>query len=272
MRKPTFIQNSAAVEIIQIDMKASVTVLLFLSLFELNVSVYRYHFYVNETLSWQDAQQHCREHYDDLSTVRSKDLQDLTTNSLIKGNYFWIGVQRDSADNNKWTWSEGGEATITFWEDGQPNHNHEKCGAVSKNTFQLNDKSCSDRLRFYCMKVYELIVVHQKSTWEEALEYCRQNYIDLAIITSEDIMEEARINSTAADTDEVWTGLRFLAGHWFWVNGAGLGYNVWSSDGELQCPAMDQRCGVYNRTQGACKPTDCDRRLNFLCVKKKYED
>ncbi|XP_016335127.1 secretory phospholipase A2 receptor-like [Sinocyclocheilus anshuiensis] len=251
-------------------MKASVIVLLFLSLFGLNVSVYRYHFLVNETLSFQEAQKHCTQHSDYLSTVRSKDLQDLSSNSLIKEDYFWIGVQRDSADYYKWIWSEGGEATITFWAYGQPYYYY--CGAVHKNTLTLFALPCKTHLRFYCMKVYELIVVHQKSTWEEALEYCRQNYIDLAIINSEDIMEEAKINSTVADTDEMWTGLRFLAGHWFWVNGAGFDYNVWSSGGEIQCPAMNQRCGVFDRTQGVCKPTDCERRLNFLCIKEKYAD
>ncbi len=60
---------------------------------------------------FQEAQQHCREHYDDLSTVRSKDLKDLSYNSLIKEYFFWIGVQKEY---NKWIWSEGGEATITF--------------------------------------------------------------------------------------------------------------------------------------------------------------
>lgn len=248
-------------------MKASITVLLFSSLFGLNVSVYRYHFLVNETLPFQEAQQRCTQHYDYLSTVRSKDLEDLSYNSLIKEDFFWIGVQKEY---NKWIWSEGGEATITFWANGQPDD--DQCGAVHKYTFTLSARPCHIHLRFYCMKVYELIVVHLKSTWEEALEYCRQNYIDLAIINSEDIMEEAKINSTVADTDEVWTGLRFLAGHWFWVNGAGFGYNVWSSDGEIQCPAMNQHCGVFDRTQGVCKPTDCERRLNFLCVKEKYKD
>ncbi len=269
MNDTTFIPNSAAaLEVIKINMKASITVLLFSSLFGLNVSVYRYHYLVNETLTFQEAQQRCTQHFDYLSTVRSKDL---SYNSLIK-DFFWIWVQRDSADNNKWIWSEGGEATITFWDENEPNDDRQKCGAVKKDTFKLHDYHCFSRLRFYCMKVYELIVVHQKSTWEEALDYCRQNYIDLAIINSEDIMDEAKINSTVAETDEVWTGLRFLAGRWFWVNGAGIGYNVWSLNGEIQCPAINQRCGVFDRTQEVCKPTDCERRLNFLCVKKKYED
>ncbi|XP_073692897.1 putative C-type lectin domain family 20 member A [Garra rufa] len=253
-------------------MKASVTLLLFLSLFGQNVSVYRYHYFVNKTLSWDDAQQYCRQYYDDLSTVRKKDLQALSYNSLITGQMFWIGVQRDSADLTKWIWSEGGKASITFWEPGEPDNYIQQCAALNKNKLTLYDKFCSENLQFYCMKVYELIVVHQRSTWEEALEYCRKNYIDLAIINSEDIMEEVMINSTAADTDEVWTGLRFLAGGWFWVNGASFDYNVWSSDGEPQCPDLNQRCGAYDRTQKVCKPTDCEQRLNFLCVKKKWED
>ncbi|XP_051757350.1 CLECT domain-containing protein [Ctenopharyngodon idella] len=252
-------------------MKASVTVLLFLSLFRLKLSVYRFHFYVNEIMSWQDAQTHCRLHYYDLSTVKSKDLQKLSNNPLIKEDYFWIGLERDSQDVNKWRWSEGGEATITFWDDKEPNNDHEKCGAVNKNTYKLCDGDCSEHLGFYCMTVFELILVQQESTWEEALEYCRQNHINLAIINSDDIMEEAQINSTAANTDDVWTGLRFLAGHWFWVNGEDLDYKVWSADGELQCPAMNQRCGVYDRTQNVWKPTDCERRLNFLCVDKGYD-
>ncbi|XP_067293512.1 putative C-type lectin domain family 20 member A [Pseudorasbora parva] len=252
-------------------MKASVTVLLFSSLFGLNLAVYRFHFLVNETMSWKEAQNHCRLHSDDLSTIRSKDLQKLSNNPLIKENYFWIGLERDGKDKNKWRWSEGGEATITFWDNGEPNDYKEKCGAVNKFTSKLLDIDCSVHLEFYCMTAFELTVVLRKSTWEEALQYCRQNYINLAILSSDDIMEEAQINSTVSDTDNVWTGLRFLAGHWFWVNGEGLGYKVWSAGGELQCPSMDQRCGVYDRTQNAWRPTDCERRLNFLCVKKGYK-
>ncbi|XP_056115257.1 CLECT domain-containing protein [Rhinichthys klamathensis goyatoka] len=249
-------------------MKASVTLLLFLSLFELNLSVYRYHFFVNETMNWKDAQSHCRARYDDLSTVRSKDLQTLSTNPRINKNYFWIGLERDGRDKTKWMWSEGGEATITFWNEGEPNNDNEKCGTIDKRTYKLCDGDCSGKQEFYCMKVFELILVWQKSTWEEALLYCRKKHIDLAILNSEDIMEEAQIKSTAADTDYMWTGLRFIAGHWFWVNGEGMGYKAWSTGGEPKCPAMGQRCGVYDRTQNVWKPADCEQRLNFLCVKK----
>ncbi|XP_073714926.1 snaclec 5-like [Misgurnus anguillicaudatus] len=120
------------------------------------------------------------------------------------------------------------------------------------------------------MEDYELILVKQESTWEEALDYCRLHYIDLAILYVDVVMAEAKIASTYAKTDELWTGLRFLSGRWFWVNGEKLEYKAWSVGQELQCPAMNQRCGVYHRQEMAWKPEDCVKKLNFLCVKKGY--
>uniref|UniRef100_A0A671NH72 C-type lectin domain-containing protein n=1 Tax=Sinocyclocheilus anshuiensis TaxID=1608454 RepID=A0A671NH72_9TELE len=125
--------------------------------------------------------------------------------------------------------------------------------------------ACSWPIPFFCMEVFELILVQQESTWEEALQYCRRHYTDLAVLSSDVIMAETMKKSTAAQTEDVWIGLRFIAGHWFWVNGADLQYKVWSSGGELQCPALNQCCGVYNVKQRAWKPAACERRLNFLC-------
>lgn len=249
-------------------MKASITLLFFFSLFGVSLGAFRLHFFVNKTLSWQDAQKYCRQNYDDLSTVGSKDLEALSSNPLIKEDYFWIGLQNN---RNQWIWSTGEEARVTFWDKGEPTILlGGNCGGVNKNTFKASNIGCNDQLHFYCMFVFELIVIHQESTWEEALLYCPQHYLGLAIIDSKDMMVEAKINSTEADTDDLWIGLRFLAGSWFWVNGKGVDYKAWSSDGELQCPAMNQRCGVYNRAKEVWTPTDCVRRLNFLCVKRKY--
>uniref|UniRef100_A0A8C1WFX7 Zgc:194252 n=1 Tax=Cyprinus carpio TaxID=7962 RepID=A0A8C1WFX7_CYPCA len=225
--------------------KATITVFLFLSLFVLNTSLQRKHYYMNNSMKWSDAQSYCKNYYDEPSTVSNEEMQMLSDTPQITEDFYWIRFRRS-----------------------QTNYYNKYSCVVKRSSSKVHDADCDETKPFYCMEDMDLILVQQESTWEEGL----QNYIDLAIINSEDIMEEAKINSTVADTDEVWTGLRFLAGHWFWVNGADFGYNVWSSDGEIQCPAMNQRCGVFDRTQGVCKPTDCERRLNFLCIKEKYED
>ncbi|KAK7176916.1 hypothetical protein R3I93_000990 [Phoxinus phoxinus] len=247
-------------------MKATVTVLLFLSLFGLNSSIYRKHYYVNAMKQWSDAQQHCKTYYDDLSTVSNEELQTLSDNSQVTNYYYWIGLHRDASDPSQWRWTGGEDATGVNWDNGEPDNINEECAAVKKSSSESHDVSCYWTFPFYCMKVFELILVPQENTWEEALEYCRQNYTDLGILSSDVIMKEAEDKSTPALTGDVWIGLRFLAGHWFWVNGEDLGYKVWSAGGELQCPAMDQRCGVYNVNKKVWKPADCEQRLNFLCV------
>ncbi|XP_055052937.2 lymphocyte antigen 75-like [Misgurnus anguillicaudatus] len=250
-------------------MKTSFILLLFLNLFELHSGLFREHYYVNDDKNWNDAQEYCRDHYDYLSTVSSSDLQTLSTNPDLTDDKFWIGLYADQS-NNIWKWSEGGKATINYWHSGQPNPDNNKCGYVDKDDSKAHDDDCNKKYRFYCMKVYELVLVKQESTWEEALDYCRQNYLDLAILYSDVVMEEAKNNSTNAQTDELWTGLRFLSGPWFWVNGEELQYKHWSGGQELQCPAMNQRCGVYHRQEMAWKPEDCEKKLNFLCVKRKH--
>lgn len=59
----------------------------------------------------------------------------------------------------------------------------------------------------------------------------------------------------------MWTGLRFLAGRWFWSDGATV-----SEDGLPQCPGATQRCGALAQSgAGGLETLDCSHQLNFLC-------
>lgn len=62
---------------------------------------------------------------------------------------------------------------------------------------------------------------------------------------------------------QVWTGLRFLAGRWFWSDRAAV------SDGHLpQCPSVTQRCGALAKSgDGGLETLDCTEELNFLCYR-----
>nr|XP_055052944.1 putative C-type lectin domain family 20 member A [Misgurnus anguillicaudatus] len=245
-------------------MKTTAGVLLFLSLFGLN-SGYRKHYFVNSRITWKDAQTYCRNNYDDLSTVSGSTLQKLSNISLLNlMDAYWIGLKSDTT-LHIWKWSAGGQATINDWAHGEPGTYFERCGYVYAVFSQVDQTDCLRSIPFFCMEDYELVLVKQESTWEEALDYCRQNYLDLAILKSDVRMTEANTATRDAQTDEVWTGLRFLSGNWMWANGEELQYKHWSGGQELQCPAMNQRCGVYHRQEMVWKPADCGRRLNFLC-------
>uniref|UniRef100_A0A8C1UFD4 C-type lectin domain-containing protein n=1 Tax=Cyprinus carpio TaxID=7962 RepID=A0A8C1UFD4_CYPCA len=247
-------------------MKATFTVSLFLSLFGLSFSLYRKHFLVKERMTWEDAQKYCREHHYDLSTVNEEEAQQISTNPENNDQYFWLGLHMIS--NNQWSWSGGEDQNIDYWDAGEPSGVHEKCGSVSSYTAKLHNVLCSKYFPFYCMEVFEPILVQQNKTWDESLNYCRQNYNDLVSLSSQ-IYMEAVINKTlTSQTAYVWTGLRFMAGHWFWVSGDDLQYKAWSVDGEIQCPAGNLRCGALDREEKLWKPTDCEERHNFLCLKK----
>ncbi|RXN21439.1 lymphocyte antigen 75-like protein [Labeo rohita] len=246
-------------------MKATVTIFLFLSLFGLNSSLYRKHYYVNDRMKWSDAQQYCRNHYDDLSTIRNEELQPLSANPQIFY-FYWIGLR--GSLSTRWTWTSDEVATNVMWDAGEPDSYSQYCCAVTVSSSKVQNADCDWPLPFYCMEVFELILVQQEHTWEEAMNYCKQNYKDLAILNSDEMMTEAKVKSTAALTDDVWIGLRFIAGYWVWVNGENLRYKGWSSGGELQCPAMNQRCAVLNRNSRVWKPVGCEQRFSFLCINR----
>ncbi|XDV18756.1 hypothetical protein PO909_024388 [Leuciscus waleckii] len=196
-------------------------------------------------MTWEDAQTYCREYHDDLSTVNREEAQLLSANPGVNYTSFWIGLHISPNNPEQWIWS----GVRTF-------------------NYKLHNVLCSRIRPFYCMQVFEPILVNQNKTWDEALDYCRQTYTDLASLRSQMIMAEVIKNTITSQTAYVWTGLRFLAGHWFWVSGDDLQYKAWSAEGELQCPARNLRCGALDRENNIWRPNNCEDKLNFLCLKK----
>ncbi|XP_030614937.1 dromaiocalcin-1-like [Archocentrus centrarchus] len=126
----------------------------------------------------------------------------------------------------------------------------------------MASKNCDTQLPFICYGG-NLVLIEENKTWEEALEHCRALSYDLVSVQREDYNILMEVVS-GANTEEVWTGLRFLAGKWLWVNGADMMY----SDLPL-CPGMVQRCGVLTKTgTGRLETRDCSERKNFLCYIK----
>lgn len=82
------------------------------------------------------------------------------------------------------------------------------------------------------------------------------------------IVTEVINNNITFQAVYVWTGLHFMAGHWFWVSGDDLQYKSWSAEGELQCPDRNLRCGALDRDEKVWKPIDCEERHHFLCFRK----
>lgn len=248
-------------------MKASIAVFFVLSLFGLNSS-FRRHFFVTKQMTWKDAQTYCRKYHSDLSTITKEEAQLLSSYTGATYSFNWVGLYENPYNQDVWIWSGGQVEEVDNWDKGQPNDTSEHCVSLKQSTSKLHDTRCSVMLSFYCMDVFETILVSQNKTWDEALEYCRQNYTDLVSLSTELIVAEVINNTNKSQTDLLWSGLRFMTGHWFWVSGENLQYKAWSVEGEPKCPAGNVRCGALDRDEKVWKPIDCEERLNFVCINK----
>ncbi|KAK2913208.1 hypothetical protein Q8A67_001607 [Cirrhinus molitorella] len=99
-------------------------------------------------LSWNNAQNYCREKYTDLFTIKNIDVNRQLT-SMIK-NYpcAWIGLFRDS-----WKWSDNQTSANSSlrWALGQPDnlYGQDSCAALDYGG-QIADESCSTLHYYLC--------------------------------------------------------------------------------------------------------------------------
>uniref|UniRef100_A0A8C1ZL47 C-type lectin domain-containing protein n=1 Tax=Cyprinus carpio TaxID=7962 RepID=A0A8C1ZL47_CYPCA len=155
----------------------------------------------------------------------------------------WVGLY---AESGVWKWSEGENATEISWDINQP-EKADGCVFLRQGRKKLHNIECTAEYAFFCMNVSEFVLVHQKETWEGALDYCRTHYNDLA------------------ETEYVWTGLRHLAGDWLWVTGDDLNYTAWYQNEQPQCPARELHCGALDKQTKLWTHRDCEEKLSFFC-------
>nr|XP_055033519.1 putative C-type lectin domain family 20 member A [Misgurnus anguillicaudatus] len=224
---------------------------------ELTTALRRQYVNISNAMTWREAQSYCRVYYVDMFSV---DRQEEITALAVSGSYSdsWVGLQLISP--KIWQWSDGGDKSFLKWAGGEPNERVTDVCAVVKNG-ELFDRKCTDSNPFLCYKWdTELIVVKENKSWEDALQYCRTHHTDLASMPTDLNLMQAK--QTTADTSSVWTGLRFLAGSWFWLSGESLGY----LSGKLPaCPAKNIYCGSLNLKNQSWESRDCMEELNFVC-------
>ncbi|XDV15229.1 hypothetical protein PO909_015356 [Leuciscus waleckii] len=191
-------------------------------------------------MSCTSAQTYCKEFYQNLSIVsNNEDLQMLE--EAAGGTYpiSWINSQENSCKSLKY------EDTNT---------------SAVEYLFE-NPSFCAFAYEFFCYE--NLILVQENKTWEEALEFCRTHYTDLAYFNFDWPENQVKNETNNTQTDSVWTGLRFLNGNWYWLN-------VKSTQTDLplpSCPPEPFRCGARNTETEQWENRDCEEKLNFLCLK-----
>ncbi|GAA6230354.1 lithostathine-2-like [Lates japonicus] len=212
------------------------------------------HVYIAQDKTWKDAQKFCQDHFIDLSPITSE-LEETVFRETIQNEIGWIGLHRDFRSSTGWKWSGGEDVTYQNWN----------YGAYDGHDFiyWTNNGWESDingtRRHFFC---FNMTLVEQRHTWENAMQHCRQRQSNLSSLLSKTerllVMREVR---DAGLTGLVWTGLRYLGGSWLWVDASPLAGD-WHEGGN-QCPKQN-RCGALN-AEGEWVTQDCKEEHSFIC-------
>lgn len=236
------------------EMKAIVLVVIFAVLNKLTTAMVKKNIYINVAMTWNQAQAHCRANYKDLSTITSEVEYDIFRIDIdSSGNDGWIGLINSGYG---WYWSDGSRTNYQRWTKVPANKI--KCAIIKSSDGNWDQHNCDETRPFYCYDwIPGITLIRIKMSWENALIYCRTYYSDLAILnTTRSLLDVKNKTNTT-----VWTGLRFLAGSWFWVTRDPL---------ELQdplhsCPTEPYRCGARNPEADRWENRDCEEELIFLC-------
>lgn len=240
-------------------MKAFRSVLLFAASVEAATCLFsRQNIFINGSLDWTSAQTYCRNNHVDLLTI-SKQVK----NFNCVDQQCWIGLSKNPQETAFTRWSDGSILNFTAWKQGEPSDLEvSHCVALIKTTWTAH--SCTEPLKFLCYEwVPRLIMVEEMMNWEEALEYCRINYSDLVSLSTDEDLAVVNLMIMKSQTIKVWTGLRFMAGQWFWVNQE----PVQKLASLPSCPIKPFHCGALE-AGGVLENRDCSEKRNFLCYQK----
>ncbi|CAL8325614.1 unnamed protein product [Arctogadus glacialis] len=169
-----------------------------------------------------------------------------------------------SIDRLRSVWMHQSAITWSQAKDYSGHPGGTNCGTVYKG--KLVDHYCSRGLFFLC-EYNHLVFVEEKKTWEEALDHCRalgpdaSKRMDLLSFHDEEELSYAQEEMTRALTEEVWIGLRWLAGRWLWMDRNAGGVITLP-----ECPANGNHCGTLSG--GGQQARSCVEKRRFFCLEQ----
>uniref|UniRef100_A0A8P4GDI2 C-type lectin domain-containing protein n=1 Tax=Dicentrarchus labrax TaxID=13489 RepID=A0A8P4GDI2_DICLA len=114
----------------------------------------------NNSHSWEEGRQDCRERGADLVIIDSSEEQEFVTKNIRKDT--WIGLT-DRDNEGTWKWTDGTPLTLAYWVRGQPDSGagdpkwgEEDCAIViagKETEGNWNDRRCEDAQKWICEKM-----------------------------------------------------------------------------------------------------------------------
>ncbi|KAF7645924.1 hypothetical protein LDENG_00196120 [Lucifuga dentata] len=118
---------------------------------------------------------------------------------------------------------------------------------------------------FLLILMDNVILVKQEKNWEEAIDYCRENYVDLVSVPNQFTQMWVQEKAKKANTSRVWLGMRYTCvfEFWFWVTDMPVCYKNWGPNKTEDC----NMSGAMGRQQPHQWISLSDEtKLNFICA------
>uniref|UniRef100_A0A8C1V718 C-type lectin domain-containing protein n=1 Tax=Cyprinus carpio TaxID=7962 RepID=A0A8C1V718_CYPCA len=108
-----------------------------------------------------------------------------------------------------------------------------------------------------------IVLIKEPKTWTEAQSYCREKYMDLATVQSDEDRAKLKEAADAVNFQSVaWIGFYRDLWHWSYQN-TSISYVKWDS-GEPNMPDTDEACVAVNRI-GQWADRSCTVLDYFFC-------
>ncbi|KAF6739036.1 Macrophage mannose receptor 1 [Oryzias melastigma] len=274
--------------------KILLLVLVFSDIFILSSCLHtRQYYYVNQSLSWTEAQTYCRQKHTDLAIIETSEEMDQLMNAVSSAGYssdFWIGLYNEIA----WRWSDGFTGSFTgytYWSPEDPFHsrsdqicmtahwyfvylystdvNGTKIYKGNKNLTTWRDSNCKTNMTFICysgtQKNPEYVFVNERMNWSSAQRYCRHNFTDLATFRSDD--DWKKIPNLAPLDQKSWIGL-YRDSNISWSDGNNFFFYKTPIYLSLQPHQITARCGGQHvRNTHDWYFHVCESRFPFVCYR-----
>ncbi|KAL4008831.1 hypothetical protein ACER0C_002683 [Sarotherodon galilaeus] len=227
--------------------------------------------FVNQLMTWTEAQSYCREHFTDLVTIYNSNINQLLLSMSPNIDTFaWIGLYDD---RYSWKWSMEGKlfyvgSTHEFliWANGQPDcvNAKEYCVALQGQT-QMDDRPCGDSYPFLCYNASSTsyILVKESRSWSEAQSYCRTYHTDLTSIRSKEEKSNITLTLNGSGVQYVWIGL--YRDPWaFWSDNTTSTFTNWEPSQPNNYNSA-QYCVTMYFMSGKWSDSACNEKADVFC-------
>ncbi|KAI4896350.1 hypothetical protein NFI96_021815 [Prochilodus magdalenae] len=264
---------------LEMDLKWISVVSLFSAVCGVSAYVPHRYVFVNESKTWTEAQNYCRQNYTDLATINTmEEMKKLNATLKDKpSSSVWIGLVRQGIGEWLWSLVDGGfyseGDTYLTWDSGEPNNvsGKEFCVAMKNDKETWFDDGCDKTYTSVCYdenktNTERYVFINETKSWYEAQSYCRDQHTDLVRVRNQTENQQVFNLTQSHSASHIWIGL--FNDSWTWSDQSNSSFRYWKSGPDHY--GQGAECAAVSITEkGQWDNENCSNQLPFICHQNK---